>query len=82
LERPSDVSSYTSFRGSFSEPRLHLSFETALYYRRLEEGTFRFPTTNDPQARSIEISAQELSLVLWGIDLASVKRQQRYQKAS
>jgi transposase len=53
-----------------------------LYYRRLEEGTFRFPTTNDPQARSIEISAQELSLVLWGIDLASVKRQQRYQKAS
>ena len=39
-----------------------------LYYRRLEQGTFRFPTSNDPQARSIEVSAQELSLVLWGID--------------
>ena len=39
-----------------------------LYYRRLEKGTFRFPTTNDPQARSIEVSSQELSLVLWGID--------------
>ena len=25
-----------------------------LYYRRLEKGTFRFPATNDPQARSIE----------------------------
>jgi transposase len=54
----------------------------ALYYRRLEQGTFRFPATNDPQARSIEISSQELSLVLWGIDPASVKRQKRYQRAN
>jgi transposase len=53
----------------------------ALYYRRLEKGTFRFPPTNDPEARSIEVSAQELSLVLWGIDPASVKRQPRYVRA-
>jgi transposase len=53
-----------------------------LYYRRLEQGTFRFPTSNDAQARSIEISAQELSLVLWGIDPSSVKRQQRYQRTA
>jgi transposase len=52
-----------------------------LYYRRLEEGTFRFPATDNPQARSIEISSQELSLVLWGIDPASVKRQKRYVRA-
>ena len=52
-----------------------------LYYRRLEKGTFRFPTSHDPEARSIEISAQELSLVLWGIDPASVKRDARYQRA-
>jgi transposase len=51
-----------------------------LYYRRLEQGTFRFPVVNDPQSRSIEVSAQELSLVLWGIDPASVKRQPRYQR--
>jgi transposase len=51
------------------------------YYKRLERGTFRFPATRDPQARSIEVSAEELSLVLWGIDPASVKRQPRYQKA-
>jgi transposase len=50
-----------------------------LYYRRLEKGTFRLPTTNDPQSRSIEVSSQELSLMLWGIDPASVKRQHRYQ---
>ncbi len=52
----------------------------ALYYKRLEQGTFRFPTVIDPQARSIEVSAQELSLLLWGIDPLSVKRQKRYQK--
>jgi hypothetical protein len=52
-----------------------------LYYKRLEEGVFRFPAAGDPEARSIEISAQELSLVLWGMDPASVKRQKRYQRA-
>jgi transposase len=50
-----------------------------LYYRRLEEGTFRFPAASDPQASSVEVSAQELSLLLWGIDPASVKRQKRYR---
>lgn len=53
----------------------------ALYYRRLEKGTFRFPAADDPGAKSVEVSAQELSLVLWGIDPASVKRQPRYQHA-
>jgi transposase len=54
----------------------------ALYYRRLEKGTFRFPAADDPQSRSIEISSQELSLILWGIDPASVKRQKRYGRVS
>jgi transposase len=53
-----------------------------LYYRRLEKGIFRFPTTNDPESRSIEVSSQELSLVLWGIDPTSVKRQPRYQRTA
>jgi transposase len=52
----------------------------ALYYRRLEKGTFRFPTVSDPETKSIEISSQELSLVLWGIDPSSVKRLPRYQR--
>jgi len=50
----------------------------ALFYKRLERGVFRFPAAVDPETRSIEVSAQELSLVLWGIDPASVKRQKRY----
>jgi len=54
----------------------------AFYYKRLERGTFRFPTAAEPEARSIEVSTEELSLVLWGIDPTSVKRQKRYQKAS
>lgn len=53
-----------------------------LYYRRLEKGSFRFPTTSDSEARSIEVSSQELSLMLWGIDPASVERQPRYQRTA
>lgn len=52
------------------------------YYKRLEQGVFRFPAAGDPEARSIEVSAEELSLVLWGIDPASVKRQRRYQRTA
>jgi transposase len=52
------------------------------YYKRLEEKVFRFPAAGDPETRSIEVSPQELSLVLWGIDPASVKRQQRYQRSA
>jgi transposase len=52
----------------------------ALFYKRLERGTFRFPAAVDPQARSIEVSAEDLSLVLWGIDPASVRRQRRYAR--
>ncbi len=54
----------------------------AIVYKRLERGVFRFPAAGDPEARSIEVSAEELSLVLWGIDPASVKRQQRYQRTA
>ena len=50
-----------------------------LYDKRLEEGTFRFPTVTS-QTRSVQVPAQELSLLLWGIDPPSVKRQKRYSR--
>jgi transposase len=50
------------------------------YYKRLEQGTFRFPAVGDPEVHSLEVSAEELSLILWGIDPASVKRQKRYAR--
>jgi transposase len=51
----------------------------ALYYKRLERGSFRFPAA-DAKAKSFEVTAEELSLLLWGIDPGSVKRQKRYRR--
>lgn len=49
----------------------------ALYYKRLERGTYDLPST-DSQA---EVSAQVLSFILQGIILSSVKRKKRYEKS-
>ena len=48
-----------------------------LVYKRLEEGVFRFPTPA-ANAKSVQVTTQELSLLLWGIDPSSVQRQKRY----
>ena len=48
----------------------------ALWYKRLEEGTFRMPrATSD--AAGVELKASELAMLLDGIDLRSVKRGKR-----
>jgi len=49
-----------------------------LWYKRLEEGTFKLPRI-EPGAASIELRASELAMLLDGIDLKSVKRVKRYQ---
>lgn len=46
-----------------------------LYYKRLEEGSFRPPQRRDGAA---EVDAAELALILEGIDLAGAKRQKRF----
>jgi transposase len=51
----------------------------ALWYTRLEEGTFRFPAAQEGQ-RSMTISAADLAMLLDGVDLASVKRRRRYAR--
>ena len=51
----------------------------ALWYKRLEEGTFRLPRIQEG-ARSVELRASELAMLLDGIDLRSVKRTRRYQR--
>ncbi|MBS0264520.1 MAG: IS66 family insertion sequence element accessory protein TnpB, partial [Planctomycetes bacterium] len=50
-----------------------------LVYKRLEEGTFRFPAVS-ANAKSALVTTQELSLLLWGIDPSSVVRQKRYSR--
>ncbi|NJN05141.1 MAG: IS66 family insertion sequence element accessory protein TnpB [Rhodobacteraceae bacterium] len=48
-----------------------------IVYKRLEIGTFRFPGAD---AAGVEIRAADLQMLLDGVDLASVKRQKRYQR--
>lgn len=53
----------------------------AIWYRRLEQGTFQIPSSND-QLNAIEIRSDEFTMLLRGIDLSSVKRRKRFQLAS
>src|ERR1700694_634194 len=46
-----------------------------IVYKRLEIGTFRFPTA---EAAGVEIRAADLQMLLDGVDLSSVQRQKRY----
>jgi transposase len=50
-----------------------------LWYKRLEEGTFKLPRI-EPGAASVELRASELAMMLDGIDLKSVKRSRRYRR--
>ena len=56
----------------------------AIWYKRLEEGTFEFPRPDATRAKAgmhgIVIRAAELAMLLDGIDLQSVKRRKRYQR--
>jgi transposase len=52
----------------------------ALWYKRLEQGVFRFP--KEGAAAKIQIRPSELAMLLEGIDLRSVKRLSRFQLRS
>jgi transposase len=52
----------------------------AIWYRRLEQGTFQVPRV-DGQAKSAEIRSEELTMLLRGIDYRSVRRRKRYSLA-
>jgi transposase len=51
----------------------------ALWYKRLEEGTFRLPSAKSVGA-SVELKASELAMLLAGIDLTSIKRRKRFAR--
>ena len=51
----------------------------AIWYKRLEEGTFRFPPP--PAAgHGLEVRAADLAMLLDGVDLDTVKRRKRYRR--
>jgi len=56
----------------------------ALWYKRLEEGTFKWPkispSATPGSAASVELRGSELAMILDGIDLSSVKRVKRYRR--
>ena len=49
----------------------------ALWYKRLEKGTFRFPEPAGGAA-SVEVSAPDLLMLLEGVDLKTVRRSERF----
>jgi transposase len=52
----------------------------ALFYKRLESGTFEMLKA-DGEATTIEIDATQLAMLLGGVTLDSAKRRKRYARA-
>jgi transposase len=53
----------------------------ALWYKRLEKGTFRFPALPSArESKGVEVKAADLMMILDGIDLDSARRQRRYAR--
>ena len=50
-----------------------------LGYKRLESGVFKLPRAKDG-ARSVELRASELAMILDGIDMTKLKRVPRYER--
>jgi transposase len=50
----------------------------ALYYKRLEKGTFRLSAFARSKSQRAEVEAAELALILEGIDLSNAKRRPRF----
>ena len=51
----------------------------AIWYKRLEKGSYRFPVAADGDAQ-VEVRAADLIMLLAGVDLASVRRSRRYHR--
>jgi transposase len=50
-----------------------------LWYKRLETGVFKLPRVREG-ARSVEMRASELAMILDGIDVSKLKRVPRYER--
>ena len=52
-----------------------------LWYKRLETGVFKLPRVM-AGARSVELRASELAMILDGIDVSKLKRVPRYERGA
>lgn len=53
-----------------------------LWYKRLEKGTFKFPSATSGRVRRVEVKVSDLMMLLDGVDLRSVRRQKRYARST
>lgn len=53
----------------------------AMWYKRLEMGTYQLPVVSDG-AQGVEIDATQLALLLSGVDQQSAKRRKRYLRVA
>lgn len=53
----------------------------AVYYKRLEKGTFEMPDTNN-ESSSIAVTAQQLQFILQGVSLQKVHFRKRYKRVA
>jgi transposase len=70
------------FRNKSGDRVKLLAFEgdgLAIFYKRLESGTFRFPAAANGSCQ-VAIRAADLLMLLDGVDLSSVRRRPRYQR--
>jgi transposase len=53
-----------------------------IWYQQLQQGTYQLPTADALQAQgTVEVTRSQLSLILDGIDLASVRQRARFQRS-
>lgn len=50
----------------------------AIFYKRLERGSYEVPR-HEPGARQLTLDATQLSLLLGGVELSSVRQRRRYR---
>lgn len=68
------------FRNKAADRVKILTFEgdgLVIFYKRLEEGTFRFPSSAEGK---LAMRATDVLMLLDGVELASVRRRRRYQR--
>ena len=53
----------------------------AIFYKRLESGSFQLPVANG-DSPAVEIDATDLALLLTGVDIQSAKRRKRYSRVA
>ena len=68
-----------------NKPRTHLKLLVyeqggfTIFYRRLEQGAFEVPAF-DLDAKSLELTTDQLHFILQGISLQTIRYRKRYQR--